>query len=292
MKKKRLLAAYFELSKPRILTLVLVTTTLGYYLGAKRVFTFSLFLKLLTGVGLTCAGSSALNHYLEREYDSKMQRTQNRPIPAGIIQPAHALAFGVVLVLAGIALLLTQINLFVSFLTLLTSFLYIMVYTPMKRVTWFSTTVGAIPGAMPPLLGWAGAGGSLHLNAFALFLILFIWQHPHFYAITWMFKEDYKRAGFKMLPCLEPNGERDTLSQIRWFASGLIPISLIPAMTGLLGPLYLVGALMAGGGVWIVAHTFIRSRSHTDARALLKATILYLPVLFTFVVLDSILKFQ
>lgn len=287
MKKKSLLSAYVELSKPRILILVLVTTTIGYYLGAQGFREELFYLRVLIGVALACAGSSALNHYLEREYDSKMERTQNRPIPSGVILPSHALTFGVSLVLAGVAFLYTQVNMLTAFLTLLTSFLYIMVYTPMKRVSWLNTTVGAVPGAMPPLLGWSAATGTLTFDAGMLFLILFIWQHPHFYAIGWMFREDYKRAGFKMLPCLEEDGQR-TFAQIQGFASVLIPVSIIPTLTGMSGYVYLVGALLSGIAFLFVTNLFVRSRSHADARKLLRATVAYIPVLLLLIVLDSL----
>jgi len=291
MNKKSLGSAYLELSKPRILILVLVTTTMGYYLGSKGLVAPLLYLKLLMGVALTCAGSSALNHYLEREYDSKMLRTRNRPIPSGVIMPSHALAFGIFLVLLGITVLSMQVNLLAAFLGLLASFLYIMVYTPMKRVSWLNTTIGAVPGAMPPLLGWAAAKGSLNFDAGMLFLILFIWQHPHFYAIAWMFREDYKRAGFKMLPCLEVDGKR-TLSHIQWFTSVLIPVSVIPVMTGLSGQIYFMGTLWVGIALLFVTNRLVHSKSDVDARKLFKATLMYLPVLLILIVLDSAFKFH
>jgi len=291
MTKRSLLSAYAELTKPRILLSVLITTTMGYYLGGKGFVNVSLYLKLLTGIALTCAGSSVLNHYLEREYDSKMQRTRNRPIPAGIVLPLYALIFGTSLVLIGIVVLYTQVNILTAFLALLTSFLYIMVYTPMKRASWLATTVGAIPGAIPPLTGWAAATGTLNFNAGMLFLILFIWQHPHFYAIAWIFREDYKRAGFKMLPCIESDGKR-TFSQIKWYASALLPASLIPALTGMSGSLYLIGALLSGIALLCVTRLFLASRSYADARRLLKATVYYLPVLLVLIVLDSTFKFH
>ena len=161
----------------------------------------------------------------------------------------------------------------------------------MKRISWLNTTVGAFPGAIPPLIGWAAATGTLHFDAFMLFLILFIWQHPHFYAIAWMFREDYQKAGFKMLPCLQPDG-RTTFSQIQWFASALIPVSLIPAITGLSGYFYLIGTLSSGIALLFVTNSFIRSKSHGDARKLLQATVMYLPVLLILIVLDGTIKFQ
>ena len=291
MKKKSLASSYLELTKPRILLLVLVTATIGYYLGAKGLVVPTPYLALLLGVALTCAGSSALNHYLEREYDSNMERTKNRPIPAGVIAPSHALTFGVSLVLLGIAVLYLRVNMLTAFLALLAAFLYIVVYTPMKRVSWVNTTIGAFPGAMPPLLGWAAATGTLSFNAGMLFLILFIWQHPHFYAIAWMFREDYKKAGFKMLPCLQPDGE-GTFSHVQGFTSALLPVSIAPSMTGMSGHFYLVGTLLSGIALLCVADRFVRSKSDCDARKLLKATVLYIPVLFVLIVLDSTFTLQ
>jgi protoheme IX farnesyltransferase len=280
-----MVSAYIELTKPRILTLVLVTTLLGFYLGGRGIHSLELFFFLLMGVALVTAGSSALNHYLEREFDSKMLRTKNRPIPAGLIAPDHALSFGVLLTLSGIFILYVKVNILTSFLSLLTSFLYIMVYTPMKRVSWLNTTVGAVPGAIPPLGGWAAATGGLSFEAGILFLILFLWQHPHFYAIAWMLRDDYKRGGFKMLPVVEPDGRR-MFNQILWFSIALIPVSLIPSLTGMSGAVYFSGTLMAGVYLLRVGRNFIRSRSLGDAKKLLRATVIYLPVLLFLIVLD------
>lgn len=293
MRRKSFLSSYLELSKPRILLLVLVTTTIGYFLGAEGRLEGKglLYVPLLLGVALTCAGSSALNHYLEREYDSKMERTHNRPIPSGAIMPSHALAFGIFLVLAGIVLLYTQVNRLSAFLGLLAAFLYIMVYTPMKRVSWLNTTVGAIPGAIPPLIGWGAVRGGLDFDAFLLFLILFIWQHPHFYAIAWIFREDYKRAGFKILPFTE-GGDKRTLSHVQGFTSVLIPVSVLPTFTEMSGTLYFIGALLSGLSLLFVTNTFIRSQSNADARRLLKATVVYIPVLLLLIILDSTITFH
>ena len=291
MKKKSLWTAYLELSKPRILLLVLVTATIGYYLGVQGLVAPFLYLNLLAGVGLTCAGSSALNHYLERDYDAKMERTQNRPIPAGVLLPSHALTFGIFLVLSGITILYTQVNLLTAFLCLLAAFLYIVVYTPMKRVSWVNTTLGAIPGAIPPLAGWAAAKGALTFEAFILFLILFIWQHPHFYAIGWMFKEDYQRAGFKMLPCFDVDGQR-TVSHIQGFTSALIFASVVPTIAGMSGYFYFIAVLSTSIPLLLFTNSFVHSRSNTDARNLLKATVLYIPALLILIVLDSTFKFH
>jgi len=285
MKKRSQISAYIELTKPRILMMVLVTTVLGFYLGGKGVSSVALLGFLLLGASLVAAGSSALNHYLEREFDSKMLRTKNRPVPAGVIAPGAALNFGVILTILGIALLYIKVSLLVAFLSLLTSFLYIMVYTPMKRVSWFNTTIGAIPGAIPPLGGWAAATGGLCFEAGLLFLILFLWQHPHFYAIAWMLRDDYRRGGFKMLPVVEPDGKR-MFRHILWFSVMLIPASLMPAVVGMSGSIYFTGALVSGIGLLAIGRNFARTQSMMDAKKLLRATVIYLPVLLLLIVMD------
>ncbi|MBI5150310.1 MAG: protoheme IX farnesyltransferase [Candidatus Omnitrophica bacterium] len=285
MRKKNIVSAYLELTKPRIVSLVLVSCALGFFLGGHGIHSWPRFVMLLVGVALVSGGSGTLNHYLEREYDAKMLRTRNRPIPSGIIAPADALGFGVVLILAGIFILYVKTNILTAFLSLLTSFLYIMVYTPMKRVSWLNTTIGAVPGAIPPLGGWAAATGHLNFSAGILFLILFLWQHPHFYSIAWMIRDDYARAGFKMLPVLEPDG-RSTFSQIQTFSGMLIVASLLPTMVGLSGYIYAFGVGVAGVVLWGMGRRLTETKSLEDARNLLKATVFYLPVLFVLIVVD------
>lgn len=277
---------YITLTKPRISLLVLVTVTLGYYLGGQGIGSNLKLLMLLLGTYLVCGGSATLNHYLEREYDLKMDRTKNRPLPSGRISPANALSFGITLTLLGLFILYVEINILTAFLSLLTTFLYVLVYTPMKRTTWLNTTFGAIPGAIPPLGGWAAATGTLNFDAGILFLILFIWQHPHFYAIAWMFKDDYKKGGFQMLPCIEPSGKR-MFKHILFYSLILIPISIMLVITGLSGWRYLIGALLAGIFLLCVSQKFIQSKSILDARHLLRATVIYLPVLLILIVLDA-----
>lgn len=277
---------YLELTKPRILLLVLVTVTLGYYLGGQGVSDYTTLFFLLLGTALVCAGSAALNHYLEREFDSKMMRTKNRPIPAGRITPKNAMNFGLLLVLLGVFILYVRINILCAFLSLLTTFLYVLVYTPMKRTSWLNTTVGAIPGAMPTLGGWAAATGTLNFQAGILFLILFLWQHPHFYAIAWMFKEDYRLGGFKMLPCIEEDGRR-TFRQIYWSSFILIPVSILPSIIGMSGLFYFCGAFILGVILLNVSLKFIISRSDLDAKRLLLATVYYLPVLLALIIVDA-----
>ena len=285
MKRLNKFSAYLELTKPRIMAMVLVATTLGFYLGGEGKMPIVLFSYLMLGVAMVCGGSSVLNHYLEREFDSKMERTKNRPIPSGIIAPAHALNFGIILTLTGIFVLYVNVNILTAFLSLLTSFLYIIVYTPMKRFSWLNTTVGAFPGAIPPLGGWAAATGGLSFEAGILFLILFIWQHPHFYAIAWMMREDYKRGGFKMLPVVEPSGER-MFRHIMWYSYILIPVSLIPVMIGMSGAIYCAGALVIGVFLLTASRRFALVRSNMFARRLLRTTVVYLPILLILIIID------
>ncbi len=285
MIKKSEIFAYLELTKPRIVTMVLVTTLLGFYLASHGAFAFHLLVNLLIGVTLVSAGSSALNHYLEREFDAKMMRTRRRPIPMGIIPAENALNFGVALTLVGITLLYIKVNILTAFLSLVTSFLYILVYTPMKRVSWLNTTVGAVPGAVPPLGGWAAVTGGLSFEAGILFLILFIWQHPHFYSIAWMLREDYQRGGFKMLPVVEPDGRR-MFRHILAFTIALIPVSLIPVVIGMSGTIYCSGALILGAALLWSVRSFLISQSNLDAKKLLRATVIYLPVLLLLIVVD------
>ncbi len=283
--KIKLLQAYIELTKPRILSLVLVTTTLGFFLGGKGIHSFLKLFITLAGAGLVCAGASALNQYLERESDSKMVRTKNRPIPQGIISANDAMLFGIILILGGIFILATQINILTAFLSLLTAFLYVLVYTPLKKISWLNTSIGAIPGAIPPMGGWAAAHGDLNLGAGVLFLILFIWQHPHFYAIAWMFKEDYKKGGFKMLPVIEPDG-KNTFRQIIFFSVLLIPIALLPTIIGMSGGIYFWGALTLSLSLCAIGLGSAASKSINDAQRLLKATVLYLPILLLLIMID------
>ena len=282
-------ALYLELAKSRIVSMVLVTTTLGYFLGGNGIQPLPRFLFALVGVGCATGGASILNNYLERNFDARMERTRERALPAGLIEPAEALISGVSLVLFGVFLLVWAANLLTAFLVLLAAFLYVLVYTPLKRVTWLSTTFGAIPGAIPPMAGWAAATGRLDAGAWALFAILFAWQHPHFFAIAWMFREDYRRAGFKILPAIEPTGLR-TVRLTVGFSLVLLAVSLIPTLIGMAGWLYFSGALLIGFMILNVALSFARDRSVGNARRLLKSSILYLPLLLLLILVDAGLK--
>ncbi len=275
------------MTKPGIVMMVLVTTSLGFYFADHGIDRPWVLLWTLLGTALTCGGATVLNQYLERDADSLMQRTKHRAIPMGVISPAQALGFGTSLILAGLLVLCCKVNLLTAFLSLLTCFLYILVYTPMKRLTWLCTTIGAIPGAIPPLGGWAAATNHLDPGGWILFLILFTWQHPHFYSIAWIYKEDYKRAGFKILPVVHPDA-KFTLSQITSFSFLLIAFSLMPSLMGMSGKIYFWGALVLGTGILFTAFLFHKSQSVPDARKILGATIAYLPLLLVLIIVDGV----
>jgi protoheme IX farnesyltransferase len=282
----RTIHLYLELAKLRIVSMVLVTATLGFFLGNHGLHPLPLFFAMLFGVGCATGGAAMLNNYLDRSSDATMNRTRARALPAGLIEPARALTGGISMVLIGVMELLWAVNLLTAFLVLLAAFLYVMVYTPMKKVSWLNTTIGAFSGAIPPMAGWAAATGHVDSGAWVLFAILFAWQHPHFFAIAWMYRGDYRAAGFKMLPVVEPNGER-TFHQTIVFSILLIGFSLLPTALGITGRVYLWGALLLGLGMLSVALDFVHFHESSDARRLLKASIVYLPLLLLLIVLDA-----
>ena len=282
---RQYMSAYWELTKPRITALVLITTAFGFFMGGMGIHSYPLFFFTLLGTALVVSGSAVLNHYLERDVDRLMKRTRGRPLPSGLIRAEHAMSYGFVLVLTGVMVLLLSAGLLTSFLALLSAFLYVVVYTPLKRMTWLNTSLGAIPGALPPVGGWAAATGELDWGAWALFAILFAWQHPHFYSIAWIFREDYRRGGFKMLPVMEEDGRR-TVRHIIGFSVALIGASTLPTFLGLAGQLYLGGAILLGAGMLAAGMGLALSRSNLNARRLLRASIVYLPLLLALSVVD------
>ena len=283
------LSAYVTLTKPRIALMVVVTAAIGYFLsmtlhdGAGSIHEF---LIAMLGIALAGGGASVLNQYLEQDTDAKMERTKNRPIPSGVVSANTALYLGVVMTIGGCFLVLFYINLLTAFLTLQSAFLYVLVYTPMKRLTWWNTSVGAIPGAMPPLMGWAAASNSLDAGAWILFAVMYIWQHPHFWAIAWMYREDYARGGLKMLPVVEPDGVRMS-KQVIGFSILLIPVSLLPSFINMSGWLYAIGAF--GLGIMFLTYgiKFVRNKNNETARTLMRASLIYLPLLLIIIALDS-----
>ncbi len=278
--------AYWELTKPRIIFMVLVTCALGFFVGGQGIHSYKLLFFTLLGTAFAVGGSAVLNHYLERDVDRLMVRTRNRPLPAGLIRPAAAMSYGFVLVLVGVCILLLFAGLLTAFLALLSAFLYVVIYTPMKRLSWLNTSLGAIPGALPPVGGWTAATGELETGAWVFFLILFAWQHPHFYAIAWMFREDYARGGFKMLPVVEEDGRR-TCRQVILFSLMLLAVSVLPTWLGLMGTVYMVGAIVLGLGFLAAGIGLALSRSALSARRLLQASVIYLPLLLVLSVFDA-----
>ena len=256
-----------------------------FFIAGRSFFPIYNLLITLFGTALCSGGAAALNNVMERHLDCKMERTKGRALPTKAISVEHALSFGVLLVLFGTSLLAVEVNLLTGFLALLTAFLYVVVYTPLKRITWLNTVVGAIPGAIPPMGGWAAATGNLELGAWILFLILFVWQHPHFYAIAWICKDDYKRAGFKMLPVYDPDGVR-TMRQIFYFSLVLIPVSLLLWTSGYAGYIYAIGAFLLGVYLLNVSRNLTLSKEPGSAKQLLKSTLYYLPGLLIFLICD------
>ena len=280
------LAAYIELTKPRITYLILVSTALGYYLGAEGIDDIWKFLMCLFGSSFVSAGSGALNHYMEISSDALMDRTRFRPLPSGLIKPNSARFFGLTLILIGALILLYFTNLLTAILAIITVLLYLLVYTPLKKITWLNTSIGAIPGAIPPLGGWTAATGELQPESWILFGILYFWQHPHFYAIAFMYKNDYSKAGYKMLPVLEDEGKR-TNRQIIWHSLLLIPVSLVLYFIGMLGIFYFYGALLLGMAYFLSGFVLVKNYSLKNARFLLLVSVIYLPLLFCSIVIDK-----
>jgi len=279
--------AYYELTKPSITFMILVSTALGYFMGGNGISNYQHFILTLLGSCLISSGSGALNHFAEAESDKIMHRTNLRPIPAGVILPENAMIFGIALIFIGSGILYFFINTLTCVLALITALMYLFIYTPLKKLTWLNTPIGAIPGAIPPIGGWVAASGSLDPEAWILFAILFLWQHPHFYAIALMFKDDYKKAGLKMLPVVEPNGSR-TNRQIIWHALLLIPVSVMPVYINLLGMIYFWAALILGIGYLLSGFILAKQYSVNNARLVLKVSVFYLPILFLTIMVDKL----
>jgi protoheme IX farnesyltransferase len=280
---------YIALTKPRITWLILMSTGVGYYFGHRHPWTgwpdVWLLINTIVGTGLIASGTAALNQWYEREADQLMRRTAGRPIPSGKLTANRALWFGIVVAAAGFAELYFGVNRLTGLLGALTLAAYLFVYTPLKQRSHLSTVIGALPGAMPPLMGYAASNGALNSEAWTLFAILFVWQFPHFLAIAWMYREDYARAGIRMLPVVEPDG-MSTGRQIVLYASTLIPISLFPVLLGMSGKIYLIGSLLLG--IWFL-YTGVRvafDRTNARARSVLLASVIYLPMIYGLMVFD------
>jgi heme o synthase len=285
---------YLVLAKPRIAVMVLITVGLGFALGTREsVFSWAL-VQGIVGIGLTAVASGALNQWWERETDGQMVRTAKRPLVTGRLAPLEALVFGLLLGGVGVAYLHWQVNPLTAWLAGLTLVAYTLVYTPLKRVSSVAVILGAIPGAMPPVLGWTASGRGLDAGAFGLFAILFLWQFPHFLAIAWMYRGEYARAGLKMLPggCDQADGSPNTPAGMLAvvYALLLVPVSLQPVLVGLAGWVYLVTAL--GLGLWYVrsAMIFQSNPTRATARGVLLTSVMYLPVLLGVLVADHLLR--
>jgi protoheme IX farnesyltransferase len=280
-------AVFSNLVKARLTTLVLLTTAVGFYIGKVGAINWFLFFNTLAATALVAAGASALNQLLEREYDAKMRRTQDRPLPSGRLQPTTVAIFGGVSSVAGLVYLALAVNLLTSVLGAVTLVSYLFIYTPLKRVTWLNTAIGAIPGALPPLMGWTAARNELSGEGWVLFAILAFWQLPHFFAIAWMYRDDYARAGFVMLPNVDADGKR-TGQQTVSHTFALLIASLCPFIFKMSGMIYLVGAILLGAGFLFYAIQFSRQLTLQRARILFLASILYLPLLLALMVWDKV----
>ncbi len=284
---KALFAVICDLVKARLTFLVLLTTLVGFYLGWRGTMDYWLMFHALAGTTLLACGASALNQLWEREHDARMQRTADRPLPSGRMQPETVLIFGGLCSIGGLVYLAFVVNLLTSLLGAATLASYVFIYTPLKRITWLNTAVGAVPGALPPLMGWTAARGELSGEGWSLFAILFFWQIPHFLAIAWLYRDEYEKAGFVMLPSLDPDGSR-TGRQAVSHTLGLLTVSLLPFLFRITGPVYLIGALVLGVAFVFYAVQFSRDLSRPRARQLFFVSILYLPLLLGLMVFDKL----
>jgi len=280
-------ADLYELTKPRMNFLVVVTTMVGYYMAARGWGDWARIVYTLIGTALTAAGSSVLNQYAERDLDGLMRRTSRRPLPAGRVRPIEALTFAVILSVSGLAILAWFVNPLTALLGAVTLALYVFAYTPAKRRTTLCTIIGAVPGAIPPMMGFTAVQNVISPAALSLFAILFLWQMPHFLAIAILYREDYARGGFRMLPVID-DGLEMTGRQIILYSLTLIPVSFVPALLGMSGAIYFVAALVLGLAFSGFAVVCARTKTHADARQLFLASILYLPALLTAMMIDKV----
>lgn len=281
------LSAYIALTKPDVSFLVLMTTGAGFYMGARGPMPWLHMLHVIFGTMMIAAGTAALNHYIERESDRYMRRTASRPLPAGQLTPAEALRFGVALCIVGAADLYLTAGYIACLLGVFTCLIYLFAYTPLKTRSVWATFIGAIPGAIPPMIGWTAATGKLDAGAWLLFAILFVWQFPHFHAISWMYREDYSRAGILMLPVVDKDGTR-TFRQIILYAATLVAVSLLPAIMGFAGVLYFFGALVTCTGLVQVCLWAASAKTNTRAKWLMHATVMHIPILLGLMMYDKL----
>src|SRR5579862_5333975 len=281
--------AYVALTKPDVTFLVVITTVAGFYLGSNGPMAWMLLLHTLCGTMLVAGGTAALNQYVERDMDAVMRRTASRPLPSGQLQPGEVMLFGVGTIVLGAAWLILAVNGLSALIALATSILYLGAYTPLKTRTTLATAVGAIPGALPPLIGWAAATGSISLGAWVLFAILFFWQFPHFMAIAWMYREDYGRAGIMMLPTVDHNGNA-TFRQIVCTSAILVWVSALPSVLGMAGIHYFFGSLALGMLLLQVGLWANRTRTNQRAKWLMHATVVHIPLLLGWLILDKLIR--
>ena len=282
--KPSAIADYLTLMKPELTFLSVLTAVGGAYLGMREAVHYPLLVHTLVGTTLVGGGAGALNQYVERNFDRLMKRTGHRPLPSGSMQPAHALAFGLLLAVSGCAYLSVAANITSGGLAAMTLCVYLCLYTPLKRRTPFATVVGGIPGALPPLIGWAVVRGALSMEAWSLFFILFFWQMPHFLSLAWMFRKDYARAGYKLLVVVDPDGQV-TGRQILVSCCALIPASLLPTVIGFSGSLYFLSALLLTGSFLATGVLFFRTRTVVAARRIFYSSLALLPLLFAALIL-------
>jgi heme o synthase len=278
---------FVSLAKPRLNLLVVASTLAGYVMAGGEALGVLRVAGLLLGTGLVAGGASAFNQVMERDLDALMRRTRTRPLPDQRLQPADGLLFGAAVTLSGLLMIVAAANLLAAVVALATLLSYVAVYTPLKRRSSFGTVIGAIPGALPPIIGWAAAEGALPPQAWTLFGIMFLWQLPHFLAIAWLYREDYARAGFPMLPVLEPDG-RSTGRQAVLYAAALLPLSLAPTLMGMAGDVYFTGALLLGVAFLALTVRFARTRSTRAARQVFFGSITYLPLLWILMIANKI----
>lgn len=278
-------AAFLTLTKPRIAVMVLMTVAVGFVLGARGSSHPGTMILALIGTGFVAAGASAWNQVIERERDSRMKRTAKRPLPSGAIQPVESAIFGSSLAVAGLVILALGTNWLATAVAFTTFALYVVVYTPLKPRTTLNTAIGAIPGALPPVIGWAAATGRLGIEPLVLFLIVFLWQFPHFLAIAWIHREDYARGGHLMLPCVDPDGV-STSRQSVLYALVLLPVGLLPTVIGIAGGVYFLGSLLLALLYLVASVRFLVGRDDLSARGLMKASFVYLPLILLLLLIN------
>lgn len=279
--------AYYDLTKPGITRLVLVTTAAGFYLASRGSVDLLLLLHTLIATGLVASGTNALNQWAERLPDAHMRRTAHRPLPSGRLESRPALIFAWTISIIGLIYLGLIVNVTTAVVVAASLSSYVFVYTPLKRKTWIATPIGAVPGALPILAGWTASGEPISAGAWALFTIMFAWQMPHFYALAWIYREDYGRAGFRMLTVVDGTGARAARHSLM-FTAALIPISVLPTLLGISGDIYMVGAIVLGLAFLLLTTGMVRQPNERIARRIFTGSIVYLPILLLLMVIDKV----